>query len=796
MYTYRLYLLRILPIKMHRRIHIPCWVALIAFLLHSCSRQTDGFEASHDIELIYPFTPIRLSIDSTLVNLDDYFPDIEVDSVRVPAPLLQIFNKEQRVLHLFGNLNEGLGVAEFYTQRGKFDVPIYRSEKVKYTFVLPPSIQFVKSVAIKGTFNSWNTLANPFELVDGNYQTTIVADPGKYEYVLVVDGRERIDPENPNTVSNGMGGFNSVLDISSGQIDICGFVEASHYDRGKVTLHGIQAGQEVIAFFNNQKIPEQFIKKYPEHVDIDFPLSSVSFPRSWLRVYSFSEGCRNNEIWIPLAEGNPVSHYGQLTKNDWHASIWYFLMVDRFFNGNPSNDQKVEDPEVLPIANYMGGDLEGIRRKIADGYFDSLGVNAIWLSPITQNPAGAYGLWDKGGVKTKFSGYHGYWPVSNIRADHRFGTAEELKALLHEGHKRGFRFVLDYVANHVHQEHPIYQQNPDWATSLYLPDGSLNTERWDDYRLTTWFDVFLPTLDLTRPEIVEPMTDSALVWVKDYGFDGFRHDATKHIDELYWRTLTKKIKTLDRVKQQGDKIYQIGETYGSPELIASYISSGMLDAQFDFNLYDAAIRYFATGQKTDLEKLLTTLNTSLKTYGMHHLMGNITGNQDRPRFISLASGDVRFDEDSKLAGYTRIIGKPKEIAYRKLQLLMAFTMAMPGIPIIYYGDEIGMPGANDPDNRRMMKFDDWDSDEKNTFKTLQNLIALRKHYMPLIYGTTKVYFEGDVLVVERNYLGRKISLYLNNTSDEKIIQIDQILYSNSPYSDRLVPYSFVVVEKT
>ncbi|WP_448539202.1 alpha-amylase family glycosyl hydrolase [Schleiferia thermophila] len=770
------------------------WIVWIAVISLSCSRQFDDFEASREQAFIYPFTPIRLNIDTTLVYIDDYFPLIEVDSVRVPAPLGQLFQKENRELHLFGNLKEAIGVAEFFTEKGKFDIPIFRSDKVKLTYVLPPSIQFKRSIAIKGTFNSWNTLANPFELVDGNYQTTIVADPGKYEYVLVVDGREMIDPENPDTVSNGMGGFNSVLDIRSDLADSCSWVEAVGYNKGKITIRSLREGQKVIAFFNNQKIPEQFIKKYPEHVDIVFPLASVSFPRSWLRVYSFSEGCRNNEIWIPLAEGNPVSHYGQLTKNDWHASIWYFLMVDRFFNGNPSNDQKVEDPEVLPIANYMGGDLEGIRRKIADGYFDSLGVNAIWLSPITQNPAGAYGLWDKGGVKTKFSGYHGYWPVSNVRVDHRFGTAEELNALLNEGHKRGYRFVLDYVANHVHQEHPIYQQNPDWATSLYLPDGSLNTERWDDYRLTTWFDVFLPTLDQTRPEIVEPMTDSALVWVKDYGFDGFRHDATKHIDELYWRTLTKKIKTLERVKQQGDKIYQIGETYGSPELIASYISSGMLDAQFDFNLYDASIRYFATGQEADLQKLLTTLNTSLKTYGMHHLMGNITGNQDRPRFISLASGDVRFDEDTKLAGYTRIIGKPKEIAYKKLQLLMAFTMAMPGIPIIYYGDEIGMPGANDPDNRRMMKFDDWDSDEKNTFKTSQNLIALRKKLLPLIYGTTKVYTADDLLVIERNYLGKKISVYINNTSEEKIIQNGQILYSTSPYSDRLVPYSFVVVE--
>ncbi|GCD78621.1 hypothetical protein JCM31826_21030 [Thermaurantimonas aggregans] len=759
---------------------------------NSCSRNSDGFTANEDFRYTYPFTPIRLSPDTTIFYLDDYFPDEPVDSFRFPGALQVIKKSEDRIYQLIGNVDMAIDVAIFYTKSGKYEIPIYRSEKVRYTYILPKSIDVKQSVAIKGTFNSWNTLANPFELKDGVYQTTLLADPGTYEYVLVVDGREMTDPENPNIVSNGMGGFNSVLSIESGKSENCGYVEAVNYEDGMLRIKGIKQDQKVIAFFNNQILPENFININPGHVDIVFPLASVRFPRSWLRVFSYSDGCRNNEILIPLAEGRPVNSYSQLTRNDWHATIWYFLMVDRFNNGNPANDQKVDDPEVLPIANYFGGDLKGILQKVAEGYFDSLGVNAIWLSPITQNPTGAWGLWDKGGVRTKFSGYHGYWPVSNVRVDHRFGTAEDLNTLLTTGKKKGYRFVLDYVANHVHQEHPIYQKHPDWATSLYLPDGSLNTERWDDHRLTTWFDVFMPTLDLTRPDIVEPMTDSALVWVRDYGFDGFRHDATKHIDELFWRTLTKKIKLLDRVRRKGDRIYQIGETYGSPELIASYISSGMLDAQFDFNLYDAAIRYFALGGDADLDKLLTTIQTSLKTYGMHHLMGHITGNQDRPRFISLASGDVRFDEDTKLAGYTRKIGKPSREAYLKLQLLTAFNMTMPGIPILYYGDEIGMPGANDPDNRRMMKFSDWDKDEKNTFDLTRRLIALRKEHLPLIYGTTRIYTQNGLLVIERNYLGKKIQVYFNNTPLEQPMPAGRVLLTNSS-EGTISPYTFAII---
>ncbi|HAG48904.1 MAG TPA: alpha-amlyase, partial [Cryomorphaceae bacterium] len=87
-------------------------------------------------------------------------------------------------------------------------------------------------------------------------------------------------------------------------------------------------------------------------------------------------------------------------------------------------------------------------------------------------------------------------------------------------HGRNMNVLLDYVANHVHLDHPVYKEHPDWATSLYLPDGSLNTERWDEHRLTTWFDTHLPTLDLRRPEVVEPMTDSALIWMTEFGIDG------------------------------------------------------------------------------------------------------------------------------------------------------------------------------------------------------------------------------------------------------------------------------------
>ena len=109
-------------------------------------------------------------------------------------------------------------------------------------------------------------------------------------------------------------------------------------------------------------------------------------------------------------------------------------------------------------------------------------------------------------------------------------------------HEKQYNVILDFVAHHIHTDHPLYKQHPEWVTPLYLPDGSMNTERWDDHRLTTWFDTFLPTFDFARPEVIQALSDTALFWVKKYPIDGFRHDATKHIHTEFWRELTFKIK--------------------------------------------------------------------------------------------------------------------------------------------------------------------------------------------------------------------------------------------------------------
>ena len=365
---------------------------------------------------------------------------------------------------------------------------------------------------------------------------------------------------------------------------------------------------------------------------------------------------------------------------------------------------------------------------------------------------------------TKFSGYHGYWPIFTTEVEKRFTTEEELHEMLDVAHKNGINVILDYVATHMHITSPTLQAHPDWHTDSILPDGRRNFELWDEARLTTWFDVHIPTLDLERPEVCSPMTDSALVWLEKFAFDGFRHDACKHIPLKYWRELGQKMKQ----RYPNRHIWMIGETYGDPTLIGSYVKSGMLNAQFDFNIYHTAIDVFGKPDQS-MKRMHNTIMESLAAYGSHHTMGNISGNHDKCRFISLAGGAVSWNENDKAAGWEREIGVPddgnpekEEAAYKAAMLLEVINMNIPGVPCIYQGDEYGEAGANDPDNRHMIKFDNLTERQAQFRAEMQSLLQLRRISMPLLYGEyVPVEVTDNKLVFDRVYMGETVRVSID-----------------------------------
>ncbi len=535
---------------------------------------------------------------------------------------------------------------------------------------------------------------------------------------------------------------------------------SKNFKDGTLNIEAVGSASQVLAFWNNEQVALEETAK--GQYSLSVPADAKGMKRSWLRVYASDGKAMSNDVLVPLENGEAVVDPKLLTRQDFEAQIMYFPLIDRFNNGNKANDKPINHPKIGPKQNYQGGDIAGITAKIKDGFFDSLSINCIWLSPITQNPEGPYQEFVE--PQRWYSGYHGYWPISSSKIDHRFGTDEEMHELVKVAHEHGINVILDYVCNHVHQEHPMFQKHPEWATTLDLPDGRKNIRIWDEFRLTTWFDTFMPTLDLENPEAADVQSDSALFWVEKFNLDGYRHDATKHIPQSFWRTLTNKLRDKIMLPRK-QRLYMIGETYGSNELIASYLSNGMMDCQFDFNLFfttrDALLK--PEGSLVDVAK---GMRETFHWFGAHNTMGYVSGNHDQPRFMGYAGGDLQFGENDREAGWKREIVIKDNNGYKKMQTMMAFIMSIPGVPVIYYGDEIGMVGANDPDNRRMMRFEGWNALEQETANITRKLTALRKSSMAMMYGDTEILaVDKEYLVFARSYLGQNAIIFINRSGN-------------------------------
>lgn len=570
-----------------------------------------------------------------------------------------------------------------------------------------------------------------------------------------------------------------------------GHLYSTGYDAetNSIAIGFTEKPETVVALWQNTQLPADNVSVTDNKIVVKVPaLPKTSRERTYVRVYASTSTSPMSDIYVPLQNGIVVTDAKGLNRHDPEAQILYSLMIDRFNNGNTENDWKYNKPEeVLPQADYQGGDVKGITDKINAGFFEELGINTIWVSPITQNPYDVWGQYVN--PNTKFTGYHGYWPIYITKVEERFATDEELHEMLQTAHNHGINVVLDYVANHLHINSPLFQAHPDWATDSLTVDGRPNLELWDgDYRLTTWFDKHIPSLNLERRDVADQLTDSALFWIRNFEFDGYRHDACKHIPLNYWRTFTRKLKTDPKLSTRD--YWMIGETYGDPSLINSYVKSGMLNAQFDFNYYHTAIDVLAKHYNRPMSDLARVIDESCAAYGSHHTMGNISGNHDKPRFISLAGGDLSWDEDSKAAGWNRSVGiGDSVVGYAKSLLLEKLNLTLPGVPCIYQGDEFGQPGANDPDNRRMMRFDGYNDYEQHYLDEVKKFAQMRRQNIAFQFGDyIPLLCNDDVLIFLRVYLGKGFIVAVNcgNAEFEGVVEVPQGISTSTDESAKTI----------
>jgi glycosidase len=268
------------------------------------------------------------------------------------------------------------------------------------------------------------------------------------------------------------------------------------------------------------------------------------------------------------------------------------------------------------------------------------------------------------------------------------------------------------------------------------------------------------------------MTDNAIWWLKETDADGFRHDAVKHVPNEFWRLLTKKIKEQIEAPREA-QVYQIGETFGGYDLISSYVSNGQLSSQFNFNLYDTAIPVFLD-EESSFKLLDNQMQKTFQVYGVNHLMGNLVSSHDKIRYLAYADGDLQINDGraSEIA-WTNPPKVDNPSSYDKLKLHLAYILTIPGVPVIYYGDEIGMTGASDPDNRRMMRFDnDLNEYEKQMFKDVSRLIHSRSDHSALRHGDfLTLQADENIYAYLRSDMNERILVVLNKSGKDQQVNL-------------------------
>ncbi len=567
-------------------------------------------------------------------------------------------------------------------------VPPSRDCRTEFTY---RSESETAQVVVSGPFNDWSETADRMlETTPGQFSLKLNLPAGDHPYKLIVDGQWVLDPARPQSIFvRGVENSrmrvepcaNPRLELPEFQVSRDGQLNARiEYVDGEMA----KGRGEVRALLNGVSVDTG---SHPTSIDVSE--SGLAPGKYVLEVFAEdAEGRTAPALYLPF--------WVEASTFAWDGLI-YFPMTDRFINGRPDNDDPVEG---LPaLTNYAGGDFAGITERIESGYFEDLGVSVLWLSPLVKNPGGVF----LGDDRRSYAGYHGYWPSAIQETQPRFGSMQELQALVAAAHQRGIRVIADLVLNHVHSAHPHYEDHPEWFNG----DGSCVCGQscdWESRALDCWFSPYLPDYASQSTEVIDTLVDDALWWLKEANLDGFRVDAVKHFERAVVRNLRGHLNEIER--PTGTRLLMLGETFvgeGARDQIASYIDDSQLHGQFDFPWYWDVLRVIVRGDGP-LSDLEGTMQRAVDVYG-DAIMSPMLGNHDVARAYSHAAGDISdlYGSGAKEQAWNNPPGlHDDDWAFNKLKVAFGFLLTQPGLPLIYYGDEAGLPGAGDPDNRRMM----------------------------------------------------------------------------------------------
>lgn len=484
-----------------------------------------------------------------------------------------------------------------------------------------------------------------------------------------------------------------------------------------------------------------------------------------------------NEVFTPLwVEPEPF---------EWTDGAMYLIFVDRFRDGDGEADS-VDGVDFR--ANYTGGDLLGVLQALEDGWFEAMGIRSIWLSPLYEN---AEGGWDGQADDKRYAGYHGYWPTKARAVETRFrddGKAADarLHDVVAEAHARGIRVVMDVVLNHVHQDHEYTTAHPDW----FGPGCVCGAEGcgWEDKAIECEFTPYMPDLDHTNPAITEQLVQDTLWWMRTFDLDGLRIDAVKHMHRVMTVNLRHALR--DEIERGGGAhVYTVGETFtggGAQAELTQRIGPYEMDAQFDFPFYWSVRSVFAQG--ASMRTLEDTIKAGRAAWG-DAPMSPFAGNHDIPRLATEIAGNSQggwgFTPDLMAEGGSSVT-QPDLIG--RIRGALAVTLTQPGVPLLYYGDEIGLAGAGDPDNRRRMSFPPFLSANQTTLLDDVRAIGQARAELPQLQrgGFTPLWVDDDFIAYARTHEGSAVYVLVSKGGSRTTeIPVQGTAGDGSTFTDRL-----------
>jgi Glycosidases len=476
----------------------------------------------------------------------------------------------------------------------------------------------------------------------------------------------------------------------------------------------------------------------------DFFSANISVERNRYRYFFELEDYERNKIYldergirseeIPRKEATAFQ-YPYIAKPDvykeekWlQEAVVYQIFVDRFSNGDKSNDPK----DVLTWGNEVsqtsmfGGDIQGIIDKL--DYLKELGVDLLYLTPIFKS-----------------SSNHKYNTADYYEIDQQFGTVDKVKELVKKCHERNMKIVFDAVFNHSGADFFAFedilknQEKSKYKDWYFIDSFPVEFQKSNYYTFADDIPT-MPKFNTANEEVKKYLLDVAKYWIDEVKIDGWRLDVCDEVDHSFWREFKKVVK-----KHKKEAII-IGEIMHEA---SSFLKGDQLDGIMNYPFKGAMVDFFGN-RAIDAKAFgeILSINRNVYMDSITKQMWNLIGSHDTKRFLTECDGKIE-----------------------RMRLAIAFQFAYLGVPYIYYGDEIGLSGGEEPESRRCMI---WEEEKQNRelYNLYKQLISVRKNNPELIYGTYKtLYCKGNVLIFERNYRNESIIIAINNEDKQVEIQL-------------------------